>query len=211
MSLARTIDPEVAVQIEDDTATIACSLEQEGMAERRARWQALAARAGAEIAPTARGLQVSFRRDEGVAEEIESLVALERACCSWADWSVRPEGERVMLEVGGAGAEAVSALRQMFGHLSSASQASSPVNPTAEASTRGRAVTLAALGIACLACVVPLLLAVVAGGSAAGALGGREGLFVGVVLSVAVLTVATYLFRRRKRAVGARRKVGCGC
>lgn len=200
------------MQIERGTATIACSLEQDGMTERRARWRALAARAGAETAPTVRGLQVSFRADEGVADELEALVALERGCCSWADWSVRPEGRQVVLDVDGDSAAAIATLRKLLGDLLPEPRlASLPLEPVVTAPGRGRAFTLAALGIACLACVVPLLLAVVAGGSAAGALGGREGLFVGFVLSFAVFAVATYLFRRRKKAVGARETAGCGC
>ena len=73
-----------------DPAMVACSLQQRQLVERRQRWQALAARAALDIAANERGLRLIFRAERGVEEELSELAALERECCSFADWSVRP-------------------------------------------------------------------------------------------------------------------------
>ena len=91
---------------------IACSLERTQLTERRARWEALAADA-LEIKPTKDGLRLAFRAQA----ELQALVALERDCCGFANWSVRAEGERMLLDVSANGDVAVAAVQAMFGGL----------------------------------------------------------------------------------------------
>lgn len=48
---------------------------------------------------TAYGLRISFRPESGVEEELGKLVAVENACCSWADWTVEATGDQIVLDV----------------------------------------------------------------------------------------------------------------
>jgi hypothetical protein len=91
--------------------TVACSLGQQDLAERQARWSALAADADLEIAPTENGLRLLFRERPGVAEELHELVALERECCAFADWSLKTA---IVLDVSGESAEEITAVQAMF-------------------------------------------------------------------------------------------------
>jgi hypothetical protein len=93
---------------------IACSLEQHLLRERLARWQTLRTCAGVSTTPTEHGLRLAFRARVGVEAELRALVALERDCCTFAEWSIRSDGERVLLDVTGAGEEAVAAVQGMF-------------------------------------------------------------------------------------------------
>jgi hypothetical protein len=98
------------------TTTIACSLDQHDLAERRERWRALAASAELEIASTPSGLRLFFRDRPGLASELRELVELERDCCRFADWSVE---RAVFLDVSGTGDEAIAAVQGMFRDLRS--------------------------------------------------------------------------------------------
>jgi hypothetical protein len=102
-----------------DPAPIACSLEQGDLAERRVRWQELGARASVEVASTARGLRLVFRRDPGAEDELRELAALERECCAFAAWTVSAADGSVVLEISGDSAEAIAAVQSMFGSLRS--------------------------------------------------------------------------------------------
>jgi hypothetical protein len=100
-----------------DAGLVACSLEQRQLPERMQRWQALAARAALDIAANERGLRLILRAEAGVEEALDELVALERECCAFADWSVRPTGAEIVLETTGASEESVAAVQAMFGNL----------------------------------------------------------------------------------------------
>ncbi|MBA3747768.1 MAG: hypothetical protein H0W96_09820 [Solirubrobacterales bacterium] len=100
-----------------DRASIACSLDRPDVVRRRARWRALAARGAVEAVPTGRGLRLTFRADAGVAAELDRLVAFERECCPWANWSVRSDGEQIELQVSGDSDETVAAVHGMLGSL----------------------------------------------------------------------------------------------
>jgi hypothetical protein len=96
---------------------VACALGQEALAERRLRWDALAARGGIDIVSRDSGMRLIFRADRGVEEELRKLAALERECCAFADWSVRAEGGKVVLDVRGDSDEATAAVQGMFHSL----------------------------------------------------------------------------------------------
>jgi hypothetical protein len=93
---------------------IACSLGRDDLAARWTRWRSLLDSAQVERAETERGIRLSFRPEAAVFAELEALAALERDCCAFAAWTVRHDGERVVLEVSGGSALAVAAVRAMF-------------------------------------------------------------------------------------------------
>jgi hypothetical protein len=97
-----------------DTALIACSLEQDEMADRLRRWHTLHAQAGQDIAPTANGLRLAFRATDDVEAELRALVALEQHCCAFADWSLRAETGQLLLEISASSDEGIAAVQAMF-------------------------------------------------------------------------------------------------
>ena len=102
-----------------DITAIACSLDQIGLSDRRQSWHTLSERALLDIAMTGNGLRLSFRPGHDVEVELRRLVALERDCCSFADWSVQPDGDRLVLAVSGDDDEAVTAVQAMAAGLRS--------------------------------------------------------------------------------------------
>ena len=80
-------------------APVACALTQAGLAAQSARWQRLATRALAERADTADGVRLSFRPGPGVEAELRALVAIERECCPWAEWSVDTRGGQMVPQI----------------------------------------------------------------------------------------------------------------
>ena len=96
---------------------VACTLDGRSMRRRRKRWHDLAARAFVRRAKTHSGLRLVFRNEPGVEDELRELECLERDCCAFADWTVGTADGLAILEVEGAGAEAVAAIQAMFGSL----------------------------------------------------------------------------------------------
>jgi hypothetical protein len=72
------------------------------------------ARALDQRSPTERGLRLVFDAGPGVAEELSSLVDLERECCAYAAWSVRPGGGQLILDATADSHEAATAIQAMF-------------------------------------------------------------------------------------------------
>jgi hypothetical protein len=101
-------------------APVACSLNQGDLALRAQRWRALAGRAGGQVSRTDNGLRLTFRAEQGVADELAELAALERDCCGFATWSVAMAEGQVALEVSAQDEVAVAAVQAMFDTLSSA-------------------------------------------------------------------------------------------
>ncbi len=102
---------------DQESPPVACSLGQGDLAQRAERWQALAALALSQVSRTERGVRLVFRADPGVADELRALAALERECCAFATWSVRPDGGQLILEVSGDGEAAATAARSLFASL----------------------------------------------------------------------------------------------
>jgi hypothetical protein len=105
---------EVAMTDARITVPVACTLERSDVAHRRARWQALLARAAGTAERIDRGVRVTLSHDAGVAEEVEALAELERECCAFADWTVEARGERVVLDVTADGEMAIASVQAMF-------------------------------------------------------------------------------------------------
>ena len=101
-----------------DAPAIACTLTSASLAAQASRWVRLAARAMTRRAETAHGLRIFFAPEPGAEEELRALVAVEKECCSWADWAVHADDGHLVLDVRATGA-GVAALRGMFTDLPS--------------------------------------------------------------------------------------------
>jgi hypothetical protein len=98
---------------------VACTLGTGDLAGRVARWRAVAARAAGRRASTEHGVRLSFAAGPGVAAELRELAVLERDCCAFATWSVRQDGDRILVDVSGDTQEAATAVQEMFSELAS--------------------------------------------------------------------------------------------
>ena len=78
---------------------LACTLDAAAFAERRARWEALSARAL--LARERRGDAVRLRYDAAAEEELRELVRLEGECCAFLDLRVDEADGVLVLHVSG--------------------------------------------------------------------------------------------------------------
>jgi hypothetical protein len=92
---------------------VACTLTEADGLTQRERWLRLAATAFRERGQTADGLRLVFRDEGGVDDELQALVAVERECCAWAEWTVRREPAGLVLDVRSTG-DGVATLHGMF-------------------------------------------------------------------------------------------------
>jgi hypothetical protein len=76
---------------------LACTLTTDDRRTRAARWLELVERSGLGVSETATGLWLTFGAD--ATAELEAVAALERECCAFADWTVRGDGDAVVLEI----------------------------------------------------------------------------------------------------------------
>jgi len=87
-----------------------CSLDETDLAERRARWGRLTARALISAERTPDGARQRLRAADGVEGELRALIALEADCCPSLSFELSI-GEEIVLEVRGpTDAEGVLAL-----------------------------------------------------------------------------------------------------
>lgn len=104
------------------TPAVACSLSQNDLNQRAARWQALADYTPAEVTRTDRGLRLKFALEAtsdraAVISELERLADLERDCCAFATWTLRPSDTEVVLDVSAIADDAIEATQAMFAAL----------------------------------------------------------------------------------------------
>lgn len=99
------------------SAPAACTLGAGDRARRASRWEALTGRSLVRAARIERGVRLVFAANLGVADELRSLIALERDCCAFATWSVHEHGAELALDVTADGADAVAAVRSLFAAL----------------------------------------------------------------------------------------------
>ena len=92
---------------------IACTLTSDDLAKQRDSWHELASTSFVARDETHDGLRLVFRRDPGVAEQLERLLAVERDCCAWADWRLETAESGVVVDVCSRG-DGVAALHTMF-------------------------------------------------------------------------------------------------
>ena len=92
---------------------IACDLSEGKLATQAQRWLRLAREAGLGRAETADGLEIRFRDEAAVEQELRDLASVESNCCAWARWEVhRGDGELVMRV--SSGPEGAATLHTMF-------------------------------------------------------------------------------------------------
>jgi len=82
-----------------DPIALACSLDDEELAARRAEWRALAKRGLVESVPNEGRFTATYRGDDETARVLEALVEAERECCPTIDWRLEREGELIRLNV----------------------------------------------------------------------------------------------------------------
>jgi hypothetical protein len=59
-------------------------------------------------------LVVAYPAGQGVREELEALATAERQCCSFAEWGVEEEADRVVLRVR-SHPDGLAAIATLFG------------------------------------------------------------------------------------------------
>jgi hypothetical protein len=93
---------------------VACLLEASEREDRLAAWTALIRTACLELEPMADGVRGRFT--PGAKGELERLVAGERMCCGWAEWTVSHAGDEVVLVAKAVNEPGPEVLRRLF-HL----------------------------------------------------------------------------------------------
>jgi hypothetical protein len=83
----------------DDPIAMACSLDDQQLAARRAEWQALASNSLIERVDQERGFVATYRGDERTAHALNALVQAEHECCPGIGWEVEREGDLIRLRV----------------------------------------------------------------------------------------------------------------
>src|SRR5436190_18140175 len=89
-------DPE---SLEPTELPIACTLDANDGGERLSRWGALSAGGAPSVGREADALVVAYPAGHGVREELQVLAAAERECCSFAEWEVEQDADRVVLRI----------------------------------------------------------------------------------------------------------------
>jgi len=92
---------------------IACTLDSGERATRGGEWRAVAQTALEDRRPIPGGVRLRFRPDAVTAHRLVDLVAGERACCSWATWTLTADADATVVEVT-APDEGEAALRALF-------------------------------------------------------------------------------------------------
>jgi len=96
---------------------VACTLGPEDGETRLRRWQQLNQRAAPVSTLHGHQLEVRYRAEPGVAEELAALAAAEQSCCSFVTWSVAVIEDQPVLRVTAPpeAPEAVEPIAAMFG------------------------------------------------------------------------------------------------
>ncbi|MGA2014411.1 MAG: hypothetical protein ABSH51_28325 [Solirubrobacteraceae bacterium] len=78
---------------------VACALGAGDGVRRMRRWEALSLKGHPSARRAGHRLEVAYRVEPGVREELEALVAAERQCCSFVDWELEHAGDRIIVRV----------------------------------------------------------------------------------------------------------------
>ena len=76
----------------------ACSLDEMALAERLAQWRTLAS-AGVPVATEAGRSVSDYPNRPDIAQRLRELIAAERDCCSFLDFTVEERGEHLRVEL----------------------------------------------------------------------------------------------------------------
>jgi hypothetical protein len=82
-----------------DPISMACSLDDEQLAARRADWQAVAGHSLVGKVDEEGGFTATYRGDEHTAQALDALVQAELECCPDISWRLEREGELIRLRV----------------------------------------------------------------------------------------------------------------
>ena len=82
-----------------DPISMACSLDDEQLAARRAEWQSLATRGLVQKIDEEGGFTATYRGDDETARVLASLVQAELECCPDIGWNLERDGELIRLRV----------------------------------------------------------------------------------------------------------------
>lgn len=93
---------------------VACTLDGTDLKSQRERWLNLGENFGLARQETADGLRLTFTQHPAVVAELEALVQVENECCSWAAWSVEPDGDDAVAMVARSHGEGIATLHGMF-------------------------------------------------------------------------------------------------
>ena len=97
------------------TPPIACTLKPGDFQNRLDAWQALGAGWLLDREPMSAGIRLIFAQAPGVAEAAAELLRLEAECCPWMQSHLRPDGQRLLLDLTGNDPEAARAVVALFG------------------------------------------------------------------------------------------------
>jgi len=92
---------------------VACSLPIAELSDRRAVWRRLEQDALIDRRATAHGVRLQYAAKGEVEGQLRELARLEAECCSFAEWSVERDRDRVVLSVGAQG-EGIAAIQALF-------------------------------------------------------------------------------------------------
>jgi hypothetical protein len=98
------------------TQPLVCTLDPAEMPQRGDDVRALGRAGLKSIGREERRVTLRFRRDRAIRERVESIVAAERTCCAFLDFTIADEEDAMVLTVGGPkGSEwAVHGLAYLF-------------------------------------------------------------------------------------------------
>jgi hypothetical protein len=83
----------------EDPIAMACSLEDEQLAARRAEWQTVASHSLIERVDQESGFTTTYRGDAQTARALEALVRAEQECCPGIGWKLDRDGDVIRLHV----------------------------------------------------------------------------------------------------------------
>jgi hypothetical protein len=115
-----SVQPSTTGTTDPGEEPVACTLDAAGFQTQSDRWAHLLASAGIERVEIEDGLELQFRAEPGVDQELRELVAVETECCSWASWTVVSEPGRLVLRVRSNG-DGIAAIHSLFSRARPAS------------------------------------------------------------------------------------------
>ena len=92
---------------------VACTLGSSELRTQAQRWKRLYSEAGFARTETDAGMRVHFRHSREAERELAELVAVERECCKWAEWTVEADEDDLILELTSTG-DGISVIHTWF-------------------------------------------------------------------------------------------------
>lgn len=139
------------------------------------------------------------------SETLDGFIEVERGCCSFLDIDREQVGETTRVVFSSDDAEREPAL-DVIARMFDPARPSTSGQRSRDGDGRRTGALVGALGVACLACCLPVLLAAGAAGSLMATFGGTAG--VAGALTVFFTVVALFTFARRRTR---NRTSSCGC